>query len=107
MAAVPTTNNGSTFYNGNECRSFNLTIKSTMTQLSAQPCSQLTIHNTTSGLLSVYDCGFSAEPFALQLDISERVAILGLTNASEVSAKAATPGRISYRTQFFTSNPIR
>jgi len=104
---VPTSNNGSTFYNSNVCRSFNLTINTSMTQLSTQPCSQLTIHNTTTGLLSVYDNGFSAEPFAFQIDIGERVAILGLTNASEVSAKAATAGKIYYRTQFFSSNPIR
>lgn len=104
---VPTSNNGSTFYNSNVCRSFNLTINTSMTQLFAMPCSELEIYNTTGGLLSAYDGGFSTEPFALLIGSNERVTLRGLTNASEVSAKAATAGKIHYRTQFFSSNPIR
>ena len=61
---VPSTNNGSTYFNINQCRSFNLFVGTSMTKLSSQPCSELEIHNTTGGQLSAYDNGYSDEAFA-------------------------------------------
>ena len=104
---VPSTNNGSTYFNINQCRSFNLIISTSMTKLSSQPCSEIEIHNLTGGVLSAYDNGYSGEEFAFRLDNGERVTLRGLTNSDQVSAKAATAGRIFYRTQFFSSNPLR
>ena len=104
---VPTSNNGSTYYNINECRSFNLTVRSTLTRLSSQPCSEIELFNRTGSTLSAYDNGYSAEPFAMLLNNNESIVFRGLTNSDQVSAKAATPGLVFYRTQFFSSNPLR
>jgi len=104
---VPSTNNGSTYYNINECRSFNLTVGSTLTRLSSQPCSEIELFNRTGSTLSAYDNGYSAEPFAMLLNNNESVVLRGLTNSDQVSAKATTPGLVYYRTQFFSSNPLR
>lgn len=103
----PTDNNGSTYYNLNQCRSFNLIVNTSMTKLSSQPCSEIEIHNTTGGILSAYDNGYSGEAFAYRLDNGERVTLRGLTNSDQVSAKAASAGRIFFRTQFYSSNPLR
>jgi len=104
---APTNNNGSTYYNINECRTFNQTVGTALTKLSSQPCSEIELFNRTGGTLSAYDNGFSAEPFAMLLNNNESIVLRGLTNSSQVSAKAATPGLIFYRTQFFSSNPLR
>ena len=107
MPSVPATNNGSTYFNINQCRSFNLIVGTSMTKLSSQPCSELEIHNTTGGQLSAYDNGYSSEAFAYRIDNNEKMILRGLTNSDQVSAKAATAARIFYRTQFFSSNPLR
>ncbi len=104
---VPTTNNGSTYYNINECRSFNQIVTTALTKLSSQPCSEIELYNRTGGTLSAYDNGYSTEPFAMLLNNNESIVLRGLTNSSQVSAKAAGTGPIFYRTQFFSSNPLR
>ena len=38
---------------------------------------------------------------------NDSVILRGITNSDQVSAKAASPGLIFYRTQFFSSNPLR
>jgi hypothetical protein len=105
--AIPTSNNGSTYFNINQCRSFNLIVGTGLTCLSSQPCSEIELHNVTGGQLSAYDNGYSGEEFAFRLDNGERVTIRGLTNSNQVSAKSSTAGRIFYRTQFFSYNPLR
>ena len=104
---VPTTNNGSTYFNVNQCRSFNQTVGTALTKLSSQPCSEIELFNRTSGNLSAYDNGYSDEAFAMQIPSNSSVILRGLTNSDQVSAKAASPGLIFYRTQFFSSNPLR
>jgi hypothetical protein len=104
---VPSTNSGSTYFNINQCRSFNQTAGTSLTKLSSQPCSEIELYNRTGGTLSAYDNGFSAEPFAMLLNNNESIVLRGLTNSDQVSAKAATAGPIFYRTQFFSSNPLR
>ena len=104
---APTTNNGSVYYNLNECRTFNQTINTQLTRLSSQICSEVEIFNRTGGNLSAYDGGYSAEAFAMLIPNNDSVILRGLTNSDQVSAKAASPGLIFYRTQFFSSNPLR
>lgn len=104
---VPTTNNGSTFYNINECRSFNQIAGTALTKLSSQPCSEIELFNRTGGALSAYDNGYSSEQFAMVILNNESIILRGLTNSNQVSAKAASAGPIYYRTQFFSSNPLR
>ena len=104
---VPTNNNGSTYYNINQCRSFNQIVTTALTKLSSQPCSEVELYNRTGGLLSAYDNGFSGEPFAMLLNNNESIVLRGITNSDQVSAKGAGTGPIFYRTQFFSSNPLR
>jgi len=104
---IPTSNNGSTFYNVNECRSFNQNVTTSLTRLSSFPCSEVILTNRTGGILSAYDCGFNGEPFAMQLIANEVYTFRGLTNSDQLSAKASTTGPIFYRTQYFSSNPSR
>ena len=105
--AAPTTNNGSVYYNQNECKSFNQTVGTTLTKLSSYVCSEVILTNRTGGLLSAYDSGFSGEPFAMQLINNEVYTFRGLTNSDQLSAKAAAAGPIFYRTQYFSCNPSR
>jgi hypothetical protein len=104
---APTSNNGSLFYNVNECRTFNQTITTALTRLSSQPCSEVILTNRTGGNLSAYDNGFSGEPFAMLLKNDDSMTFRGLTNSDQLSAKAAAPGPVFYRTQYFSSNPSR
>ena len=105
--SVPTNNNGSTYFNINQCRSFNQVIGTALTTLSSQPCSEIELYNRTGGTLSAYDGGYGDEPFAMLINNNESVILRGLTNSDQVSAKAASAGVVFYRTQFFSINPLR
>jgi len=105
--AAPISNNGSTFYNINECRSFNQTVATNLTRLSSQPCSEVILYNRTGSTLSAYDNGYSTEPFAFLLKNDESMTFRGLVNSDQLSAKAAVAGPIFYRAQYFSFNPSR
>ena len=105
--AIPTQNNGSTFYNINECRSFKQTITTNLTRLSAQPCSEVIIINRTPGVITVYDNNYFASAFGFILSAGETFTFRGITNTMWVSAVAAVQGEIYYRTQYFSLLPQR
>ena len=125
MPEAPTTNDRSNqYFNRNECRSFNIVLGSSMTRLSGvdsaapfkgQECSEVTIINKTGQDVEIYDRADAwgdAEAIApsrgLLLDDNDSIIIRGLTNVNQVSAKTTTgAGILYYRTQFFSSNPIR
>ena len=107
MPAVPTTNNGSTFFNINECRSFKQTISTNLVALTAQPCSEVIIVNKTGGTVTIYDNGYSASNFGFLLASNESFTFRGITNTNVVSAIAASSGDIYYRTQYFSLLPQR
>ena len=102
MAAVPTSNNGSTFYNQNDCRSFKQTIGATLVQLSSYPCSEVIVTNRTTGNVTIYDNGYNDVLNAMLLIPNDTYTFRGITNTSVVSASAATSGDIYYRTQYFS-----
>ena len=134
MATSPPKSNEqytSTYYNQNQCYSFNRYITTGVTQLSGQdpnesgtttapavatkvgqPCSEVIIYNTTSGNLFIYTDTSGAfshqrEDHRIMLATTESTAVRGITNVNQVSAKAASAGVVYYRTQFFSSNPAR
>ena len=124
MPEAPTSNIGSSYYNNNECRSFNIKVSTAMTRLSGvdsaapflgQLCSEVYIVNKTGQTLSLFDRAEAwgdAEAInpsrAFILSDGESVTLMGLTNVNQVSAKTgASNGFIYYRTQYFSSNPIR
>ena len=134
MATSPPKSNEqytSTYYNQNQCYSFNRYITTSITQLSGQdpnesgtttapavatkvgqPCSEVIIYNTTSGNLFIYtdtsgSFSHQREDHRIMLATTESTVVRGLTNVNQVSAKAASGGSLYYRTQFFSSNPAR
>ena len=120
----PTNNNGSEYFNLNECHSFESTHHGTdLYPLSSQPCSQVTIWNTTAQDVYIYD-GNSRVPESAPSDLKrilikaaaaatplQPVVFMGLTNADQLSAKhnstPAATAPLCYRTQFFSNNPSR
>ena len=126
MAIPPTTNEGSTYYNENQGRTFQMAIASdTLTCLSSvdtgghgvgQPCSEVIIYNKTGSLVTIYDKNNG--PFAAAspkgkggsrgwvLEDEQQFTFRGITNVNEVSAYGGA-GHLQYRTQFFSSNPSR
>ena len=105
MAAVPTSNNGSMFYNQNDCRSFKQTIGTALVQLSSYPCSEVIVTNRTGGNVTIYDNGYNNVLNSMLLISNETYTFRGITNTSVVSASANSVGDIYYRTQFFCILP--
>ena len=124
MPEALTTNNGSTYFNNNECRSFNIRVGTGMTRLSGvdsvkpflgQLCSEVYIVNKTGQEVTLFDRSDAwgdAEAINVSrgflLDDNDSITLRGLTNVNQVSAKTSSgAGTLYYRTQFFSSNPIR
>lgn len=124
MPEAPTTNSGNSYFNNNECRSFNVRVGTAMTRLSGvdsaapflgQLCSEVYIVNKTGQTVTLFDRSDAwgdAEAINVSrgflLDDNDSVTLRGLTNVNQVSAKTASgSGTLYYRTQFFSSNPIR
>jgi len=104
-----TSNTGSTYYNINECRSFNQPVgNSAFAKLSSQVCSEVTIFNKTGQICYINDNNYVGDGDGLALDDNDTVTIRGITNTELVSAKtAASSGILYYRTAFFSSLPQR
>lgn len=108
MAVPYTDNNGSTFYNINDCRSFNQTVSTSLVALSAHPCSEVILINKGGNNIQVYDNNFTSDSNALTLSAGETFTLRGITNSEMVSAKTATgSSQLYYRTQFFSLLPQR
>ena len=118
MALPPTTNAGTTYFNRNQCRSFEQQITTALVKLSGAtvgsgfPCSEVIIKgNHSNGVLFVYDraelhtAGVPEDEYRFALSAGEEFTFRGLTNVDQVSAKMSTgTAVINYRTQFFSSN---
>ena len=109
MAIPFTDNNGSTFYNINDCRSFNQNLTSTaLSQLSSYPCSEVIIINKTGQSVYIYDSNYFDDSNRLLLESGDSIALRGITNSSQVSAKTVSlGGTLYYRTQYFSMLPQR
>jgi len=120
----PITNTGNTYFNVNECHSFESTHGGTsIYPLSSQPCSQVTVYNTTAKDVSIYDKNSRIAdgtpnphkriliPAAAAAEPLQGIVFMGLTNSDELSAEHASSPAVAnplcYRTQFFSSNPSR
>lgn len=107
MAQSLPDNNGSTYYNRNVCRSFNLTLNSGLCCFPAQICAEIIVINKTGQTVNVFDQGYSAASNAMQLSAGESFTFRGLTNANQLSAQTtAGAGTLYYRTQYFSFNSL-
>jgi hypothetical protein len=108
MAIPFTDNNGSTFYNINDCRSFNVSLSTTLTPLTSYPCSEVIIINKTGQSVFIYDSNYFSTANRLLLESGDSIALRGITNASQVSAQTLSlSGVLYYRTQYFSMLPQR
>jgi len=118
MALPPTSNAGTAYYNRNQCRSFEQRITTALVKLSGGaaggfPCSEVIIKgNHSAGVMFIYDRaelytdGVPEDEYRWALSAGEEFTFRGLTNVDQVSAKmTAGHAVISYRTQFFSTNP--
>lgn len=102
--SIPTTNDGSTFYNQNVCRSFNQPLSTTLVALSAQRCSEVIIYNKTGQNILVFDNNYSDASNGFLLANNDSFVVRGVTNSFYVSAKTDTGGgMLYYRTQFYSN----
>jgi|TARA_R110002020_G_scaffold313295_1_gene528591 hypothetical protein len=127
----------STYVNINECAAFVRHLTTDITQLSGmdpnapapygngaatanadaikvgQPCSEVIIYNATGNTIYVYtdttgNYGNQRADHRFMIADATESTIRGITNVNQVSAAASTGnGKIYYRTQFFSSNPVR
>lgn len=104
MPAVPTTNNGSTFYNPNNCYTFNQVIGASLVQLSSYSCAEITIVNKTGGNVLIFDNNNNAANTGFLLSNNDQFTFRGITNSSVVSASATSTGSIYCRTQYYSIN---
>ena len=101
-------NNGTTYYNINTCRSFNIPVTTALKALSSQPCSEAIIINKTGQIIYLYDQGFATDDNRIELANNETFTLRGVTNSNMISAKTATgSGLVYFRTQFYSLLPQR
>jgi len=106
--SIPTSNNGSTFYNINDCISFNQPVTTALVALSAYTCSEVILINKTGASVFIYDSSNFSDSNRLVLDNNETFVIRGLTNSSQVSAKTLSgSGLLYFRTQYYSFLPQR
>lgn len=112
-APVPSANSQlsgttSVYYNKNVCQSFTQTIKSTMTQLCAQVCSEVQIFLPCAAVIvAFYDNNDTTNALTVSATNNYPTSFIfrGITNTCNLSAIASPPNiPISYRTQFYSGN---
>ncbi len=92
------------FTNRNICRSYNVTLSTTLVALTAQECSELTIYNRTGQTVEVYDSSYPAAVNAFILSNNDSFVVRGITNSNQVSAKTTlSGGTLCWRTQYFSN----
>ena len=108
MAIPSIDNNGTAFFNINNCKSFNGVASTALKALSSFPCSEVYIVNKSGVDVYIYDSNYFADVNAFVLSNNDNITIRGITNSSQVSAKTITGGGLIYfRTQYFSFLPQR
>ena len=100
---APITNDGTTYYNVNQCKSFALSLSTNLSAFPDQVCSEVIVYNTTGQGILIFDQNNSSNTNAFALSAGEQFTFRGITNSNQVSAKTtAGTGTASLRTQFFS-----
>lgn len=103
--AIPTTNNGTTYYNSNICRSFNQPLSTQLVALSSMVCSEVVVSNKTGQSVLLFDNNYAAPENGVLVSNNDVYTLRGITNAAQVSAQTVTGGgMLYYRTQFYSSS---
>lgn len=100
-------NNGSTYFNRNTCRSFNMSLNTGLCCMPSQVCAEVIINNKTGGAINVFDQGYNGAANGFHMHNNDQFTFRGLTNANQLSAQTASgAGTLYIRTQFFSFNSL-
>jgi hypothetical protein len=100
----PESNSGTFYFNTNRSRSFVQSATTSLSALSAFPCSEVLIVNRTEQDLFLYDNNEFSDNHRFLIADGESIVIRGITNTESVSAKTATgSGDIYYRASNFSN----
>lgn len=92
------------FVNKNKSYSFNMTIGTSLTQLSGFTASEVLISNKTGQDLYLYDNNNFLDTRRFLIKNSESMVLRGITNTNEVSAKTgASSGTVYFRSAYFSN----
>ena len=92
------------FVNKNKSYSFNMTIGTSLTQLSGFTASEVLISNKTGQDLYLYDNDNFLDDNRFLIKNSESIVLRGITNTNEVSAKTgAASGTVYFRSAYFSN----
>ena len=112
LQAPPTSNDGVTFYNPNQCHNGLLSATSTYQALSNIACGEVIISSTNADLYIIQSNDITT-PFVIKSDNAgaygqQFFTFRGVTNANQLSARVPTGVQLCYyRTQFYSLNPVR
>jgi hypothetical protein len=88
--------------------SFNQPVTTALVALSATTCSEVILINKTGTSVYIYDSSNFSDSNRLLLEANESIALRGITNSSQVSAKTASgSGTLYFRTQYYSFLPQR
>lgn len=101
--AIPTTNDGTTYYNVNQCKTYAVALTTNLVAFPNQVCSEVIVVNTTGQGILIFDQDNSSNSNAFALSADQQFTFRGITNSNQVSAKTtAGAGTVTIRTQFFS-----
>jgi|TARA_R110000868_G_scaffold195048_5_gene440747 hypothetical protein len=90
------------FTNTNQCRSFNLTVGTGVTKLSAIECTEVTIYNSSPVPVLVFDNGYAGSDNSYVLAPSSSFIFRGITSGSDLSANGVGASAVLYcRAQYY------
>ena len=91
------------FVNKNKSYTFNMTVDTSLTQLSGFIASEVLISNKSGENLYIYDNNFTTDDRRFLLEDNESIVLRGITNTNEVSAKTgANSGPVYFRSAYFS-----
>lgn len=92
------------FVNKNKSYSFNLTVGTSLTQLSGFTASEVLISNKSGQVINIFDNERNGADQAFQLDDNDSMVLRGITNTNEVSAQTTSGSGIVYFRSAYFSN---
>lgn len=92
------------FVNKNKSYTFNMTVDTSLTQLSGFIASEVLISNKSGEIINIFDNGRDGADQAFQLDDNDSMVLRGITNTNEVSAQTTSgSGTVYFRSAYFSN----
>lgn len=92
------------FVNKNKSYTFNMTVDTSLTQLSGFIASEVLISNKSGQIVNIFDNERNGADQAFQLDDNDSMVLRGITNTNEVSAQTTSgSGTVYFRSAYFSN----